>query len=97
MTQHKSDYSIYCAPIGNGQKARNVGATAVRVPFRGELVTWAESHAKTSEATRLLILEAFEVFGKPMPPEFSSLLDVYRRESYAVGAIHSDLAAGRFR
>lgn len=67
------------------------------MPFRGELITWADNHAKASEATRHMLLQAFEVFGETVPEELSKLLDVYRTDCYAVGAIHADIAAGRFR
>lgn len=97
MDSHKSDFSIYCAPIVEGGKRRNVGSTTVRVPFRGELITSAANHAKAAEALHHKLLKAVVADGQTPAPEFSRILDLYRAEVYALGGTHADLSAGRFQ
>ncbi len=67
------------------------------MPFRGELVTWADNHAEAVKALRQQVLEAIEASGKQPVPEISNLLDQINRESYALGMVHAALIEGRYQ
>lgn len=67
------------------------------MPFRGELITWAANHQKAGNALLVKLLGVFEGREQATDTEVSRLLEDLRVSSYAVGALHADLAAERFR
>jgi len=88
---------IHCASFKTAERPTNAGSSKPQLPTKRELITWASSHTKTTESLQnqiAAILDEERFIGRY---EIAKLLREALHHSYATGALHADLAEGRFR